>query len=433
MDNATVGYLAFAALIAFICLGVPIAWGITLVAAVGMVYLSGLEQASVQFFTTAFNSGSEFLFASIPLFILMGQIVSQARIGEDLYDCFHKWFGRLPGGLAVTSVMSCAAFGAVTGVSSAAVGTMARMVMPEMKRYGYNMRLATGSLATAATIAIMIPPSLLMVLYGLWTETSIGKLFIGGIVPGIVMALMFSAYIMVRCAMNPSLGPVGARYPLSERVASLVKLLPIIAIFAIVIGGMYSGVFTPGEAAGAGSGGVLLIALAMRRLTWKAFVEAVIDTAKLSIMIFAILVSASVLSRFFVATQVTTSVIEAIGDSGFNRYVVFGMIVVLYLTLGCVLDAFGMILLTLPFVFPIVVKLGFDPVWFGIVLTLLTEIALVTPPVGINVYVLSKIVPDVPMRTIFAGVTPFVLLAILLVILMTAFPGIVLWLPNRMG
>lgn len=432
MDPNTLGYLAFVILIGLIFLGVPIAWAITLVAAGGLTYLQGPGQAAAQFYTTAFGAGTEFLFASIPLFIFMGQIVNQARIGEDLFDALHKWFGRLPGGLAITAVASCAAFGAVTGVSSAAIGTMGKMVIPEMKRFGYDMRLACGSLATAATIAIMIPPSLLMVLYGLWTETSIGKLFIGGLVPGILTALVFSIYIAIRCTINPALGPLGQRYPWSERFRSLVKLAPIGVIFSVVIGGMYSGAFTPGEAAGVGAGAVVVVGVAMRRLSWPAVVIAIEETAKLSVMIFAILVSASVLSRFLVSTQVTTGVIEWIAASGYNRYVIFALIVLLYLVLGCILDAFGMILLTLPFVFPIIVNLGFDPVWFGVILTLLTEIALVTPPVGINVYILSRIVPDVPMQEMFIGALPFVALALGIIVLLTMFPAIVLWLPNRM-
>lgn len=432
MDPNTVGYLAFVLLIGLIFLGVPIAWAITLVAAGGLTYLQGPGPAAAQFYTTAFGAGTEFLFASIPLFIFMGQIVNQARIGEDLFDALHKWFGRLPGGLAITAVASCAAFGAVTGVSSAAIGTMGKMVIPEMKRFGYDMRLACGSLATAATIAIMIPPSLLMVLYGLWTETSIGKLFIGGLVPGILTALVFSIYIAIRCTINPALGPLGKHYPWSERFRSLVKLAPIGVIFSVVIGGMYSGAFTPGEAAGVGAGAVVVVGVAMRRLSWRAVVIAIEETAKLSVMIFAILVSASVLSRFLVSTQVTTGVIEWIAATGYNRYVIFALIVLLYLVLGCILDAFGMILLTLPFVFPIIVNLGFDPVWFGVILTLLTEIALVTPPVGINVYILSRIVPDVPMQEMFIGALPFVALALGIIVFLTMFPEIVLWLPNRM-
>ncbi len=433
MEWATVGYIAFISLVGLICVGVPIAWATTLVAFCGMSYLFGIEQAATQFFTTAFNTGSEFLFASIPLFILMGQIVSRAGIGEDLFEALYKFFGRLPGGLAVTSIGACAAFGAVTGVSSAAVGTMARITLPEMRRYNYDMRLSTGTLASAATIAIMIPPSLLMVLYGLWTETSIGKLFLAGVIPGLLTAFVFSAYVLIRCARNPALGPAGPRFSWPDRMRSLLKITPILVIFGVVIGGMYLGVFTPGEAAAIGVAATAAVAVAMRRVTLSDFGGAAVDTAVLSAMIFAVLIAASVLSRFFVATQVTTSIIEWIAALQVNRYVILALIVVLYLFLGCILDAFGMILLTLPFVFPVIIKLGFDPVWFGVILTFLTEIALITPPVGFNVYIMAKLAPDVPMHEIFIGAAPFVLLALGIIVFLTMFPEIVMWLPNQMS
>lgn len=430
MDPALIGLLSFVCLLVLIGLGIPIAFAITAVATFGMASFIGLHAAAVQFFTIAFTTGSEFLIASVPLFILMGQLVSHARIGEDLYEGVYKWFGRLPGGLAVTSVVSCAGFGAVTGVSSAAVATMARIVMPEMRRYGYDMRLSAGSIASAATLAIMVPPSLLLVLYGLWTETSIGQLFIAGLVPAVVMVCLFTGYILVRCAINPALGPAGPRFPLRERLAALVKLLPVVIIFVIVIGGIYSGIFTPGEAAGIGAFAVFVVALVMRRLTWKSFVQAIYETAQLSVMIFAIFIAVTFISRFLIITGVTTDLISLIAAADTSRYVIFAMLVVLYLVLGAILDAFGMLLLTLPFVFPVVVDLGFDPVWFGVIVTVLTEVALVTPPVGFNVYILNRISPEISLQSIFAGVTPFVVLALMAIALFTVFPGLVLWLPR---
>ena len=432
MSPLTLGLGGFGLLLALIAFGVPVAWSITIVAFAGMTLLIGFEQAMAQFYTTAFNTSGEFLFAAVPLFIFMGQIFASARIGEDLYDVMHKWFGRLPGGLAVTSVACCTAFGAVTGVSSAAVGTMARITMPEMRRYGYDLKLATGSLASAATIAIMIPPSLLLILYGLWTETSIGKLFIAGIIPGLLTTLVFSLYIMLRCTLNPAMGPRGPRYGWGPRFASLLKLAPIVVIFVVVIGGMYGGHFTPGEAAAVGAVSTVVVAALMRRLTLAAILEAGRQTIALSAMIFAILIAASVLSRFFVATQVTTRVIDAIAASGLQGWVILALLLALLIVLGCVLDAFGMILLTLPFIFPVVIGLGYDPIWFGIILVFIVEIALVTPPIGINVYVLAKTETDVPLRDIFAGVMPFVLLALMIVVFLVAFPEVVMWLPNRM-
>jgi C4-dicarboxylate transporter DctM subunit len=432
MDFTQIGILAFGILICLVVIGVHIAWATAIVAFSGLWILFGLEQAATQFFTTAFNTGSEFLFASIPLFIFMGQVVSQSRIGEDLFVAMYRFLGHLPGGLLVTTIGASAGFGAVTGVSSAAVGTMSRIALPELRRYNYDMSLSTGALASSATIAIMIPPSLLMVLYGLWTETSIGKLFLAGIIPGIVTAIVFSLYVVIRCMLNPKLGPKGPSFTWNEKITSLYKVIPIILIFCVVVVGMYVGLFTPGEASAVGAAFTTFIALAMRRIGWNDLRIAVESTVKLSAMIFCVLIAATVLARFLVATQVTTSVIDAIQSIGANRYLVLFFICVMYLILGCLLDAFGMILLTLPFVFPIIIQLGFDPVWFGVVLVLLTEVALITPPVGLNVFILSKMTLDVNMADIFKGAMPFVFMSLGLIILITFFPTIALWLPSSM-
>lgn len=432
MDFTLIGMLSFGLLIVLVVMGVHIAWATALVAFGGLWVLFGLEQAATQFFTTAFNTGSEFLFASIPLFIFMGQVVSQSKIGEDLFAAMYRFLGHLPGGLLVTTIGACAGFGAVTGVSSAAVGTMSRIALPELRRYQYDMTLSTGSLASAATIAIMIPPSLLMVLYGLWTETSIGKLFLAGIVPGILTAIIFSLYVVGRCVSNPALGPKGPVFTWKEKISSLYKVIPIILIFTVVVVGMYVGLFTPGEAAAVGAAFTTFVALAMRRIGWGDLRIAVESTVKLSAMIFCVLIAASVLARFLVATQVTTLVIDGIQSFGINRYLVLFLICVMYLILGCLLDAFGMILLTLPFVFPIVIQQGFDPVWFGVVLVVLTEVALITPPVGLNVFILSKMTKEASMAEIFKGAMPFVALSLAVILLLTVFPSIALWLPNSM-
>ena len=432
MDMTQVGILAFGILIVLVVIGVPIAWATSLVAFGGLWTLFGLEQAATQFYTTAFNTGSEFLFASIPLFIFMGQVVNLSRIGEDLFSSLYRFFGHLPGGLLVTTIGACAGFGAVTGVSSAAVGTMSRIALPELQRYKYDMSLATGSLASAATIAIMIPPSLLMVLYGLWTETSIGKLFLAGVVPGIITAVVFSAYVMFKCQVNPALGPKGPSFTWSERISSLWKVVPVVVIFVVVIVGMYVGLFTPGEGAAVGAFFTTFLALAMRRIRVSDLKGAFVDTARLSAMIFCVLISASVLARFLVATQVTTLVTDGIAGLGYDRYVIFAVICLMYLILGCLLDAFGMILLTLPFVFPIIMHLGFDPVWFGVVLVVLTEVALITPPVGLNVFILSKMTQQASMAQIFTGAMPFVFLSLAVILLITIFPDLALWVPSTM-
>jgi len=411
---------------------VPIAFAMASVGVVGTWVLTNFTQSASQVGLISWEKGSDFVLVALPLFILMGQMVFRLGIAEDLYNTVRKWFGRLPGGLAITAVIASAGFGAVTGVSAAAVATMGAMTMPELRRYNYDAKIATGSLAAAGTLAILIPPSVLMVVYGIWTETSIGQLFIAGIIPGIVLTLMFSLLIWIQCLLKPELGPVGSRYSWSERLTSLRKLLPTLAIFALVIGGIYAGAFTPTEAAAIGVIGVLLVGLIMGRLTWTAFRQAILESCITTGMIFLIIIGGYLISRFFVLTEVTSGILQWIGASGLNRYLILCLFILMYLFLGAVLDVWGMLILTLPFVFPIMMNLGFDPVWFGVFVVLMTELALITPPIGINVYIMHGIAEDVPLTTIFMGIAPFVLVVLMFVALITAFPQLVLWLPSLM-
>ncbi len=432
MEPTTIGLLGMAALLSLIALGVPISFAMASVGVVGTWVLSNFTQSASQVGLNSWEQGNNFVLVALPLFILMGQMVFRLGIAEDLYNAVRKWFGRLPGGLAITAIIASAGFGAVTGVSAASVATMGAMTMPELKRYNYDDKLSTGSLAAAGTLAILIPPSVLMVVYGIWTETSIGQLFIAGIIPGIVLTTMFAGYIWVRCLINPDLGPVGPRFSWRERLVSLRNLLPILAIFALVIGGIYAGAFTPTEAAAIGVIGVLIVGLVMGRLTWPALRQAIMESGITTGMIFLIIIGGHLISRFFVLTEVTSGIVDWIGAAGLNRYVVLGLFTLMYLFLGAVLDVWGMLILTLPFVFPIVLSLGFDPVWFGIYVVLMTELALITPPIGINVYIMHGIAKDVPLTSIFLGIAPFVVIVLTFVLLITMFPQIVLWLPSLM-
>jgi tripartite ATP-independent transporter DctM subunit len=429
MEPITIGIIGILALLALIAIGVPIAFSMASVGIVGTWVMMGFTQTSLQVALNSWDKGSDFVLVALPMFILMGLLVFHLRFAEDLYDCVQKWFGRLPGGLAITAVVSSAGFGAVTGVSAAAVATMGAMTMPEMRRYKYDDKLATGSLAASGTLAILIPPSVLMVVYGIWTENSIGALFMAGIIPGILLASFFALYILVRCTVSPALGPVGERYGWGARFASLTKLLPVIAIFLFVIGGIYLGVFTPTEASGVGVLGVLLIGAIMRRLSWRGLKAALIDTGLTSGMIFMIIISGHLIARFLALTEVTSSLVSVIGESGLDPYVILLLFVLMYLVLGAVLDVWGMLILTLPFVYPVVITLGFDPIWFGIFVTLMTELALITPPIGVNVYVIHNIAGDIDLLDVFKGIMPFVVIVLLFVLLLTVFPGIALWLP----
>ena len=430
MTPFDIGLISLAVMIVLICMGVPLAFAIGAVAIIGNSIIVGVGPTALQLYQSAFQTMTEFLMTSIPLFILMGQLVSGGGLGRDIYSCVYKWLGWVPGGLAVTTVSSCAALGAVTGVSSAALGALAPIAIPEMKRYGYDNRLAAGSLASASTLAILIPPSLAFVIYGIWTETSIGRLFAAGLIPGLVLAAMFCVYIVIACTINPKLGPVGPSFSWRDRIVSTSALIPIIIIFGGMLTGLYAGWFTPSEGAACGCTAVAILLAAMGRLDRNNVVEALKSTAALSVMIFTIVIAVQLFSRFLVLTDVAPRLVATIGASGLSRYVILTIIIVLYLFLGMILDSIGMVLLTLPFVFPIIKTLGFDPVWFGIILTIMIEVGQLTPPVGLNCYILNKMAPELALSEIFAGIIPFCLICMLAVLLFTIFPQIVLWLPN---
>lgn len=432
MDPLLAGVTALLAMIVLTFLGVPIAYALAGVAVAGNLLLVGGQQTAMQTFLITWEMGTNFLLIAVPLFVFVGQLAFHTGLASDLYDCIYKWFGKLPGGIAVTATLASAAFGAVTGSSVAAVATMGAMVMPEMKKYGYDPKLATGSLSSAGTLAIMIPPSIPMVVYGLWTETSVGKLFMAGILPGLLLTVGFCGWIVLRCALQPGLGPPGPAFPWTVRLQSLRRLLPTLAVFAIILGGIYGGIFTPTEASAVGALAVVTIALGMRRLTGANLKITLRQTGAVSAMIYAILFSGVLMSRLLAQTDVTPGMVDLITRQSVDRYVILLLITIMYVFLGMILDTLGMIVLTLPFVFPVVKSLGFDPIWFGVYMTLMQEVAMLTPPIGLNVFVMARIAPDVPMVVIFRGVTPFVLICLAAVVLLAAFPQIALWLPRMM-
>jgi tripartite ATP-independent transporter DctM subunit len=334
--------------------------------------------------------------------------------------------------MAISSVLACGGFGAVTGSSIATVATMGTIVMPEMRRYHYDARLATGALAASGTLGILIPPSLIFIFYGVMTETSIGALFIAGIVPGIITALMFSGLILARCLMDPALGPRGPQTAWRERFASISRLGPVTALFLLIIGGIYAGIFTPTEAAGVGCVGVLVMAAGRRKLSRGAIAAALQSTALISAMIFAIIVGGYLVARFLAVTGVTDFLVDAIIAAELGRVGLLVLLVLLYFVLGAMLDVFGMLVLTIPFVFPVVTELGIDPVWFGVFVVIMAELALITPPIGANVFIMRRVAPEVSMEEIFLGVFPFVIGELFVLALLIAFPELALWLVEQM-
>lgn len=430
METGLIGYMGIAFLIILILLGVPLAFAIAAVAVVGSCLVLGVQQTAVQIYQVMFQTTTDFLWTSIPMFLFMGQLVYVGNLGKDIYEGAYKWFGRVPGGLAVTNVVSCAGFAAISGISSAAISALAPISIPQMKQYGYDIKLGVGSLASASTLGILIPPSLGLVVYGIWTDTSIGKLFIAGIIPGVIMACLFSLYVVILCFWKPRFGPPGPAFPWGVRIRALKNVIAVFLIFGFLIGGLYAGLFTPTEGAAVGCSSVAVVLLFMRRLTWQRVFEASKGTARISLMIFSIAIATLVFSRFLVLTNVTESLVNLISGSGLPGWGVLGLIVILYLFLGMILDSIGMTLLTLPFVFPIIQHIGMDPILFGIIQVMLAEVGLVTPPVGLNCYVLNQLVPEVKLADIFVGVIPFISIVLLLAIFLMLCPEVALWLPK---
>jgi len=433
MDPNLVGILAFFGMMLLIVLGVPIGFAMLTTSVVGYLSIAPENFAETQLSITFFDQGTSFVFVAVPLYFMMGQLVGRTNIAYDLYECVYRWLGRLPGGLAISSVVACAGFGAVSGGSVTAVATMAPMCIPAMRRYNYDDGLATGSISAAGTLGILIPPSIIMVGYGILTETSIGALFIAGIIPGILMTIGYSVTIAIRCMINPELGPLGDKFTMREKVTSLTKVTPVFLTFIVVIGGIYGGIFTPTEAAGIGVLSLLVISIVMRRLTWENFKQSLLKSVHTSAMIFVIIIGGHMMGKFVVFTGLTENIIGAITGANFSPLMVMLMISLLYIVLGMVLDVWGMLILTIPFTLPIILDLGYDPVWYGVYAVIMAELALITPPVGINVYVMAKMAPDVPLTTIFRGVAPFFIFTLFLVFLITLFPGIAMWLPRTAG
>ncbi len=433
MDPSIVGILAFAGMMLLIVMGVPIGFAMLTTAVVGYFIIGRPNFAETQLSITFFDQGTSFVFVAVPLYFMMGQLVQRTNIAYDLYECVYRWLGRLPGGLAISSVVACAGFGAVSGGSVTAVATMAPMCIPAMRRYNYDDALATGSISAAGTLGILIPPSIIMVGYGILTETSIGALFIAGIIPGILMTLGYSATIAIQCMINPELGPLGDKYTMREKVFSLTKVLPVFLTFIVVIGGIYGGIFTPTEAAGIGVLALLVIALVMRRLNWTNFKQSLLKSVHTSAMIFIIIIGGHMMGKFVVFTGLTEDVISSFSNAELSPLTVMLMISLLYIALGMVLDVWGMLILTIPFTLPIIIDLGYDPIWYGVYAVIMAELALITPPVGINVYVMAKMAPDVPLIKIFRGVAPFFIFTLFLVALITLYPDIAMWLPRTAG
>jgi tripartite ATP-independent transporter DctM subunit len=428
----TEGLLGFAAMFVLMALRVPIAIAMGLVGLVGIGLMRSWPAALS-------SAGGEFVdigsytLSVVPLFVLMGNFVTRAGMSRDLYQAAYALIGHRRGGLAMSTVAACAGFGAICGSSIATTATMARVAMPEMARFNYAPSFAAGSVCAGATLGILIPPSVILVIYGIMTETSIGALFAAGVLPGLLATGFYLGACVWTTRRNPQSGPPGERAPWPQRRAALGRIWGVLLLFALVMGGMYSGFFTPTEAAGVGAMGGFIFALARRALSWRVLTEVLVDSARTSAMLFTIVIGASLFAGFLNFTDMPSALRDFVTGFDAHPVVVIVAICLVYVVLGMAMESLSMMLLTVPIFFPLVTALGFDPVWFGIIVVCVIEISLITPPVGMNLFVLRSVVPSIPTTAIWRGVLPFVGADVLRMAVLIAFPAISLWLPQWLG
>ncbi len=414
-------------LAALIIVGMPIAFAMGITGAIGLYLVGGMDAMLGILSTAPYRNTASWTLTAVPLFVFMAEVLTASRLSSDIFDAANKWLGRLPGGMAIATIFAAAGFGAVSGSSTAAAATFARTAVPEGLRHGYQAGMMTGTVAAAGTLAIMIPPSIIMVIYGILTETSIGALFVGGLVPGLMTAFAYSVAVVVWVRRNPASVPPSVRHTWAERLASLRRIWPVVLLFAAVVGGMYGGVVTVTEAAAAGAVGALAIgALVLRRLSWRDLSETLERTTRTTAMIFAIVIGAHIFSYFLTMTLATQKLVGFVAALDVPRGVILAILIGIYLILGCLMDQLAILVLTVPIVFPLMMKLGYNPVWFGILITMTVEIGLITPPFGMNVFVVSSIT-GTPLREVIRGVMPFVLAALVVLLIFAVFPGLVTW------
>jgi len=432
MSLTTIGIIGIIALVILLYSKMPVGFAMGFLGLCGFSYVVNIGAGVNLLARDVWDVFSSYDLTVIPLFVFMGQVAFHSGISRRLYDSAYVLFGHRRGGLAITTVGACAGFAAISGSTNATAATMATVTLPEMKRYGYDMSLATGTVAAAGSLGILIPPSVIFIVYGIMTEQSIGKLFAAGILPGILLCGLFMLTIYLQVMINPALAPPGPKTSFKEKVKSFTGVVEALVLFALVMGGMFFGIFTPTEAAAIGAFLTLLIALFRRQLSWPGFVQSLSDTTKISCMIMVIVTGAVIFGHFLAITRIPYELAGWVSSLPLPAHAIMGIIILVYLFGGCFMDALAMIMLTIPIFFPVVKALGFDPIWFGVVIVLITEMGVITPPVGINVYVVYGIAKDVPLESIFKGVLPMLVALLVCNLILLAFPQIALFLPNLM-
>ncbi len=429
MSIATITILTLILLFVLFLMGFEIGFSMGLAGFIGFAAIVNVDAALNLVAKDVYNVLSSYGLTVIPLFVLMGQVGASGGIARNLYDSAYKFMGHIPGGLAVGTVAAATAFKAICGSSPATAATFASIAVPEMDRYGYDKRLSCGTVSTVGTLGVLIPPSVVLIIYGVLTETSIGRLFLAGIIPGLIIAAFFAFTLIGWCVYNPSLGPKGEKSTWKERFASLPPVILVLIVFFVVVGGLMQGYFTPTEAGSVGTAAVLILTLAKRDMNFKRFVQAVIETLRIGCMILFLVAGATILGHFFTVTRTPFMVAEWLGSLNIPGFWVIMIIMVVYLIGGSFIEDLAFLILATPIFLPVVLKLGYDPVWFGVIVSVITMIGIIIPPVAINVFVVSG-VTRVPVSLIYKGVYPFIAGMTICLILFILFPQISLWLPN---
>ncbi len=437
MSPTLIGIIGIAIMILLFLTRMPVAFVMAVVGFVGFSTMITTNAGLALLSRNVYEVFDSYDLTTIPLFILMGQLGFNSGISKRLYDAGYKFMGSTRGGLAMATVSACTAFGAVCGSSPATAATMATVGLPEMKRYNYADELATGSVASGGGLGMIMPPSVVLIIYGILTEQSIGALFVAGIFPAILVTILFIITIYISCTINPEQGPCGEKFTWPEKFKALLGLGETLAIFILVIGGIFIGLFTPTEAAAIGAFGLLVIAMIRRQITWAGFVKSLMETLRTSCMVMVLIAGAVIFGKFLAVTRIPFEIAGWVSELKLAPFLVMAVVIGIYFIGGCFMDALAFVTLTVPIFFPVIMELGYDPIWFGIIIVMVTEMGVITPPVGINVYVVYGVAKNVleqeiPLEKIFKGIFPFLISVIVGVIILIIFPKIILFLPNLM-
>jgi len=432
MDPVFIALIGLVLMFLLMLVGMPIAFAMLLAGVLGNAYLLSLPAATHLLSTNIWEQFSSYGLSVIPLFVLMGQFAYRAGVTERLYHAAYAWFGRMPGGLAGTTVFACAGFSAICGSNSATTATMGTIALPEMRRYRYHPALSSGAVAVGGTLGVIIPPSVVLIVIAVQTEQSLLRLFLAGIVPGLMLTALFLLTIVILCLRDPTLGPAGPATTLKEKLVSLSGLVETLVLFVLVIGGLYRGWFTPTEAGAAGAFGALMIGLVRRKLSLRAIAMAVTETLRISAMVVLLITGAVLFGRFLTVSRLPFELADWVVSLPVDPALILLTVLLIYLVGGALMDALGFLVVTIPIFFPLAAALGYDPVWYTMILTVVTTMGAITPPVGVNVFIVNGLAPDIPLRTIFRGVAVFVLAYVLCIAAMWIFPDTVLYLPRTL-